>query len=529
MLPYLPTFAVLVLGCALTAYRQHRQDRAPPKLDEESELRTKTADAEEAAKNFKWIFLPVYLLVMGSDWLQVSPPLPSNVTLDTNIFKGPYIYTLYKDEKGLEESVVAALFLTGFGFAAVSATFIGSLADKFGRRFACVGFCVIYILSCMSTLLDDLVILFVGRMLGGIATTLMYSVFESWMVTEYHHRRLDQSSLTLSSMFGLMTTLNSSVAIGAGLLGQLAVSFSQTKTSPFMASIILLGSAAWYMMGEWVGSSMSARLRCMLTLIQNENHGDSASSTSSTPSKSTLSILLNGELRCLSKKSDHSLTCVIDKRILVLGFISTCFEGSMYLFIFFWSAALKSAHLNSSTPTSDLPHGIIFASFMCSMMLGSLFFSIASALIKRSYLTTTSMLTITIGAAGSFLMIPIFVHSEALTLWCFCLYELCVGVYYPCMGYQKGKVIDDGVRAQIYGVLRIPLNIFVAANLAFTSEGDEHRDKVFLFCGGLLLVASVAAANFLDDAGSEALYEQASGPGMVSESEELFDSDSVRT
>lgn len=75
MLPYLPTFAVLVLACASTAYRQHRQDRAPPKLDEESELRVKTIDAEAAAKNFKWIFLPVYLLVMGSDWLQVSPPL----------------------------------------------------------------------------------------------------------------------------------------------------------------------------------------------------------------------------------------------------------------------------------------------------------------------------------------------------------------------------------------------------------------------------------------------------------------------
>lgn len=41
-------------------------------VNEESELRAKTTDAEAAAKNFKWIFLPVYLLVMGSDWLQVS-------------------------------------------------------------------------------------------------------------------------------------------------------------------------------------------------------------------------------------------------------------------------------------------------------------------------------------------------------------------------------------------------------------------------------------------------------------------------
>ena len=74
MLPYLPTFAVLVAGCALTAFRQHRHNEAPARLDEESELRAKTDEAEAAAKHFKWIFLPVYLLVMGSDWLQVGLP-----------------------------------------------------------------------------------------------------------------------------------------------------------------------------------------------------------------------------------------------------------------------------------------------------------------------------------------------------------------------------------------------------------------------------------------------------------------------
>ena len=171
--------------------------------------------------------------------------------------QGPYIYTLYKDEKQLDEAVVAALFMTGFISAAVSASFIGSLADKYGRRFACLGFCVIYAVSCLTTLMNDLIILFIGRMLGGIATTLMYSVFESWMVTEYHNRGLNKSSLTLSSMFGLMTTFNSAVAIGAGLLGELAVKFSDTKTSPFMVAVITLATAGWLMLCSWVCSSPS--------------------------------------------------------------------------------------------------------------------------------------------------------------------------------------------------------------------------------------------------------------------------------
>ena len=60
-------------------------------------------------------------------------------------------------------------------------------------------------------------------------------------------------------------------------------------------------------------------------------------------------------------------------------------------------------------------------------------------------------------------------------------------------------IVDDGVRAKIYGFLRIPLNIFVVVALTTTLEGDAHRDRVFVFCGGLLLLASLAAGYFLED------------------------------
>jgi MFS transporter, MFS domain-containing protein family, molybdate-anion transporter len=67
------------------------------------------------------------------------------------------------------------------------------------------------------------------------------------------------------------------------------------------------------------------------------------------------------------------------------------------------------------------------------------------------------------------------------------------------MGAQKGRIVDDGVRANIYGVLRIPLNIFVVVAPTTTTEGGEHRDRVFVFCGGLLLAASVGAGWLLED------------------------------
>ncbi len=71
MLPYTPTFAAMVFICSVFGYRQYGQRAAPRDVDEESDLRIKSVDAEAAASQFKRIFLPVYLLVMGSDWLQV--------------------------------------------------------------------------------------------------------------------------------------------------------------------------------------------------------------------------------------------------------------------------------------------------------------------------------------------------------------------------------------------------------------------------------------------------------------------------
>jgi hypothetical protein len=85
----------------------------------------------------------------------------------------------------------------------------------------------------------------------------MYSVFESWMVTEYYSQHLDKSSMSLSAMFGIMTTLNSIIAIISGVLGESLVAATGTKVSPFMAAIICLGLAFWLMTRNWVCPQLS--------------------------------------------------------------------------------------------------------------------------------------------------------------------------------------------------------------------------------------------------------------------------------
>lgn len=65
-----------------------------------------------------------------------------------------------------------------------------------------------------------------------------------------------------------------------------------------------------------------------------------------------------------------------------------------------------------------------------------------------------------------------------------------MGMYWPSIGSLKGRVVEDGVRARVYGMLRVPLNVFVVVALSLIEEGEEYRNGVFLVCGGLLVVTS---------------------------------------
>ena len=246
---YQLNLAAFVLVNGSMVYRQYRQDKRAEFSEkiQDSDAENDTADegrstsksstvaSTSLAKQFTNIFFPVYVLVWGADWLQ-----------------GPFIYVLYKDEKKLPEEIVARLFTTGFLAGAVSALFVGSLADRFGRKNACLAYCAITSLSCLSVLSNNISVLFAGRALGGLGTTLMYTVFEAWMVTEYNQRGLERTRLKLSSIFGRMITLSSVVAVLAGLVGQVFVSWTKTNCAPFVASICCLAPASFIIASKWV-------------------------------------------------------------------------------------------------------------------------------------------------------------------------------------------------------------------------------------------------------------------------------------
>lgn len=343
---------------------------------------------------------------------------------------------MYKYEKGIPEKTVAMLYATGFLAGAISASFAGQLADRFGRRRACHFYCLSYFLTGVSMATDNLVVLFAGRVFGGIATTLLFSVFEAWMITEYHAREINRSGLALSRVFANMTTLSGIIAISSGVVGEALVAKTGDRTWPFALSNICCSLAS-----------------CVMHLTWPENHGETTETAESTS-------LTEARLRLLKIFKDG--------KILALGVASCCFEGSMYLFVFFWTAALQSAR--SKTGSEDnLPFGVIFSSFMCAMVAGSIIFSfynIPHASEKASFVLKLVILLFCASLSGATIL-----ENEFLLFWALCLIEAAVGAYYPCMAYLKSEQIEDGIRGSVYSIMRLPLNLFVVIAHSLDQEG----------------------------------------------------------
>ncbi|KAI8623678.1 MFS general substrate transporter [Xylariaceae sp. FL1651] len=418
------------------------------------------------AKKFRRTFFQVYLLVMGSEWLQ-----------------GPFMYSLFRNEKNLDEATVATLYISTYVAAAASAFFTGYLTDKFGRRTACLAFCGIHSLAAVSVCFDQVVVLIPGRVLGGVGLTLLWTAFESWMIAEYNDRGLPQSSFPLSSMFGIMTTYNCITAIVAGVLGHCVVLALGSKTDPFILSVALDLSAAILMIRTWKEN------RGTSTDVQVDNDCDREAEAQKHSSP------------------DQAMTSIKDSRVWAMSFVTCCFEGTMFLFMFFWPEILQDAHGRHHAGWNDaIPHGVIFASFMAIMVLGALCFNLMSANPNSSnsgpashILTPTLLLEMTFIVSGVGFCVAAFVREEAGLFILFLLLEACNGIYVPSVAYHRGMIVTDGARARIYSLMNIPLFIFVVIALQSSNgSGGEHWRLVFLFCAALLFIAALVTTLNLD-------------------------------
>ncbi|KAF5734965.1 molybdate-anion transporter [Tripterygium wilfordii] len=367
-----------------------------------------------AFNSFKNNYLVVYSLMMAGDWLQ-----------------GPYVYYLYSTY-GFGKGEIGQLFIAGFGSSMLFGTIVGSLADKQGRKRACVTYCITYILSCITKHSPEYKVLMVGRILGGIATSLLFSAFESWLVAEHNKRGFDQQWLSVTFSKAIFLG-NGLVAILSGLCGNLLVdSLALGPVAPFDAAACVLAIGMAIILSSW-----------------SENYGD--------PSE-------NKDL--ITQFRGAAAAIAADEKIALLGAIQSLFEGSMYTFVFLWTPAL-------SPNDEEIPHGFIFATFMLSSMMGS---SIASRLLAHSSPRVESYMQIVFLVSAASLVLPFITNflivpsgvkggsisfSGCIQLAGFCTFEACVGLFWPSIMKMRSQYIPEEARSTIMNFFRIPLNLFV--------------------------------------------------------------------
>jgi MFS family permease len=390
---------------------------------------------QDSLARFQRLYLPGFLLAMLADWLQ-----------------GPFVYALYQGY-GIDREHNGYLFVAGFGASAVFGTVVGSFADKFGRRRFALLYCLIYFGHCATKHWGTFGVLLLGRVLGGISTSLLFSVFDSWLVSE--SQREGFTGEQLGNTFSLAYFGSSIAAIAAGQLGEIVAN---------LYPLTEIGGGMYY--GGYVTPFDLANVVlvvCMLYISSrwSENYGEGQSSgqTGSNFGK-VMGVILE------------------DKRILLCGLICSSFESSMFIFVFNWTPCL----MEEGQPAP--PFGHIFTGFMVFCLLGTRIYSYLAKTMAVEDIAVLVMLA----SAACHLTVLLF-QSVTIRFLAFLLFEGCVGLYFPVIGTLKGDIVPENMRSTIYNIYRLPLNVIVLMPLLM----NFSISTTFAVTTSILAVAVAAA------------------------------------
>eukprot|EP00924_Labyrinthula_sp_SR-Ha-C_P014027 snap_masked-scaffold_5-processed-gene-20.82-mRNA-1 protein AED:1.00 eAED:1.00 QI:0/0/0/0/1/1/2/0/445 len=351
----------------------------------------KNVNSMEKTKKKKLLcrFLFTYVFLVAADWLQ-----------------GPYMFVLYESYM-IETSTIGKLFVSGYLSSLLTGSFLASLADSHGRKKNVILYALLSFFSCFFIHLNYLPLLFLGRVLSGASTSILTSGLETWYISEYQslnsiNKKSNHSEL--SKNLSLISFTNYSVAIfSTSMIDSIA-------ESAFLGTKLL------------VPYKLSA-LCCIVgltscLLLWGENYGN---------------VKNKNKPHFLESISSATLFICKDPKVLALGVAQAAFEGSMYVFIFFWSPTLKSTFEGS-----NIPFGLIFSTFMLCCMLGSQVSSL-------SFGTSSQLLrvAITMMCAGFY---GLYIHAN-LSLIYFFFIEFAVGLFYPSVGSLRATYVPNKFRS----------------------------------------------------------------------------------
>ena len=361
-----------------------------------------TTVKDQAFSTFQNKYLIVHLLATFVDFMQ-----------------GAYIYKIY-ESYGFGMGQIANLFLAGFGSSLIMSFFAGGLADKYGRRTGCIAFTILQAAACMLLRFKSLPVLFLGRILSGIATSFYAICFECWMVSEHNKQKF--APALISNSFSKYYTGLGAVSVLSGIVAGTAVD----------------KLPKWGIMAPFDICAIFCVITAILAkLLWSENYGDETASTGASFSAAL-------------KKMKES------PEIPLIGLIQSLFEGAMFTWVFIWTPCLESGTIK------NLNLGNIFANYMIGLMCGSASFRFFN---ERMKLSSSKILLLASTLGSLSLLFASSTNNSLYTLFSFIMFEVSVGMYFPSIGTERAKLIPENIRATVMNLFRVVLNALVVIML----------------------------------------------------------------
>jgi len=392
---------------------------------------------QSSFNRFRLMYLIVHTAIMLADGLQ-----------------GTHLYVLYE---GYGYSV-ASLYSLGFISGALTSPFIGPVVDRIGRKNSAMLYCVLEIIINLMEQYPLFIGLIASRVIGGITTNLLFSVFESWLVTEHRQRGFQEDKLEV--ILRDSTIVSNSAAIVSGYIAH-SLASALGPVGPFEGAVTC----------TWIAL-------LLVGVLWTENYG--SNSTEVTSFRSHMVGAFN--------------TIVGDTKISRIGLIQGLTEGTLQTFVFLWSPALRSFCL--SAPQSALgldefgepAYGLIFGGFMACGVIGGViepFVRRIAAPIKllikadceksnNSGIEVSIVCALCYLLSAVLLLTPCLLNKESpyafsVSLAAFLCYEILVGVYMPCEGMIRSIFMPNESICSLMTMLRVIVNVAVALGVISTN------------------------------------------------------------
>jgi MFS transporter, MFS domain-containing protein family, molybdate-anion transporter len=377
------------------------------------------------------------------------------------------------------------LYCLGFVTGAVTSPITGALVDRLGRKKAALIYCALEMGINMLEQYPVLAGLILCRMVGGITTNLLSSVFETWLDTEYRRRGFDKERYEIIMRDSVVASNLAAIASGY-LAHHLAERFG--PVGPFEGAV-----------------ACTAVAFAVVAFVWTENYGTSDLENI----KSIRGYML-----------DAIQTFKADSKVLRVGIIQGLTTGSIQIFIFLWSPALRELAKNAPKNVLGLDsegepaYGLVFGAFMACGVLGGL----VSPFVRKGVTALISPLTkatpetievegevirpmaVEFLAAASYLvcagllLVPCALPSNgvfafSIALLAFMVYEFMVGIYMPCEGVIRSIYIPSDARCSLMTFPRIIVNI--AVSIGVISTEFVSLSSAFCAVSSLMIISAM--------------------------------------